>query len=124
MRMGKCSILKRLAVMGMIMGIVMGIILLAKRTRPLTDRRTIFYSGVSAVVFLGTFFLLLKALVHGAASVIFPVQAGSAVLFGVLWALLRGERPSRLAYVGVLLAIISIALIGFGGKILFTFSGN
>ena len=86
-----------------------------RRIRPAWDRRTLGLSAVFAATMVGNLWLILKGLETTAASVFFPVLAGSAILFGVVWARLRGERPSRLAYLGAALAALAIVLINLKG---------
>jgi drug/metabolite transporter (DMT)-like permease len=87
------------------------------------DRRTLVLAGLVGLLFTAAFYCQLRALDFCAASAAFPLAAGSAILFGALWALVGGERPGRLAWLGAALAVASIALIGAGGPAL-TGGGN
>jgi len=90
----------------------------ARRIRLPRDRRTFWMSlGWAGVV--GPHFLLVVAGLRRAdVSVFSPVLAGTALAAGVAWALIRGERPSRLAYLGAALALVSVVLISLKGPIL------
>ena len=85
-------------------------------TRPACDRRTWGLSAAYAGCSLLGLLLVLKGLETADVSVLLPVQAGAAIGFGALWAALGGERPSRLAYAGVALAVLAIVLINLGGR--------
>ena len=93
------------------------------RRRPVFDRKTWGLAALFAVCFPLCLILLMTGLSACPASEFFPVYGGAAVVFGTLWALLRGERPSRLAYLGVALAVLAILLINLGGPPLWTGSG-
>ncbi|MHC4915479.1 MAG: EamA family transporter [Planctomycetota bacterium] len=95
-----------------------GATLLARRSAPLRDRRTLLLAALAAGLFTAAFYCQLRALDFCAASAAFPMAAGSAVFCGAVVALLRGERVSRLAWAGAALAVISIALMSIGGRAL------
>jgi drug/metabolite transporter (DMT)-like permease len=88
----------------------------ALRRKPALDRRTWVLSALYAAASVGALALYVRGLETSDAAAFAPVQAGTAVVFGTAWAVLRGERPSRLAYAGVALAILAIALFSLGGR--------
>lgn len=58
-------------------------------------------------------YFLLKALDRLAASIVFPVvSAGAVVLVTIVAMLFWKERPNRIAWLGILLAAIAVALLG------------
>ena len=88
----------------------------ARGARGVYDRRTWLLASACAVIYIGAIGLLLKGLQTAAASALFPVQSGAAIVFGLALARIGGERPSRLAYAGALLAIAAIVLVNLGGR--------
>jgi len=92
----------------------LAVVCAARGTRPAMDRRTWGLAAAYGALLLACQALLLQGL-KGQTTVLFPVQAGAAVSFGLLWAFLGGERPSRLAYAGAALAVLAIALMNLGG---------
>jgi drug/metabolite transporter (DMT)-like permease len=66
-------------------------------------------AGVCSVFGLA---LLYRALARHAAGVVAPIAAVVGAIVPVTWGLLRGERPSVITLVGVVLAISAGALIG------------
>ncbi len=65
-------------------------------------------AGLSAAVGLG---LLYRALAVGRAGLVAPLTAVTGALVPVTWGVTRGERPSALAMVGVVVAVSAAALI-------------
>lgn len=65
-------------------------------------------AGLSAAVGLG---LLYRALAVGRAGLVAPLTAVTGALVPVTWGVARGERPSALATVGVVVAVCAAALI-------------
>ncbi len=94
------------------------------KRKPVYDRKTWGLAGLFAGSFILCLVLLLQGLASCPASEFFPTYGGAAIVFGTLWALLRGERPSRLAYLGVALAILAILLINLGGPPLWPGGGE
>ncbi len=71
-----------------------------------------FWWGTAAGVGGGTGVILLYAgLAKGRMSVVAPITAVEAAIVPVAFGLLSGEEPSRLALVGIAVAVISVALI-------------
>jgi drug/metabolite transporter (DMT)-like permease len=70
-------------------------------------------AGVVGVVALG---LLFRGLAVGRMSIVAPLSAIGAGVLPVAWGLLRGERPSALALVGVGLALVAAAVVGRGAE--------
>lgn len=67
-------------------------------------------AGVSAALGLG---LLYQALAIGRAGVVAPLTAVVGAGVPIVWGLSRGERPAGLAAVGIALAVVAAALIGW-----------
>jgi drug/metabolite transporter (DMT)-like permease len=70
-------------------------------------------AGVVAVVALG---LLFRGLALGRMSIVAPLSAIGGGVLPVVWGLLRGERPSALALVGVGVALVAAAIVGRGAE--------
>jgi drug/metabolite transporter (DMT)-like permease len=70
-------------------------------------------AGVVGVVALG---LLFRGLAVGRMSIVAPLSAIGAGVLPVAWGLLRGERPTALALVGVGLALVAAAVVGRGAE--------
>jgi drug/metabolite transporter (DMT)-like permease len=70
-------------------------------------------AGAVNVIGLG---LLYQGLARHAAGVVAPIAAVVGAVVPVTWGLLQGERPSVVAFTGVLLAISAGALIGRGAS--------
>jgi drug/metabolite transporter (DMT)-like permease len=79
--------------------------------RPVLDRRTVLLSGAYGGAMLANLWLMLTAIKTMPISIFFPVTAGAAIVFGVVWAVMRGERPSKLTVAGALLALLAVVLI-------------
>lgn len=75
------------------------------------DRRTMLASVLWGLACVPTYVILVAGLRIAPASVMMPTYSGAALVLGVVWALLRGERPHWLVYVGASLALLSIVLI-------------
>jgi drug/metabolite transporter (DMT)-like permease len=70
-------------------------------------------AGVVAVMALG---LLFRGLALGRMSIVAPLSAIGGGVLPVVWGLLRGERPSALALVGVGVALVAAAIVGGGAE--------
>ena len=65
-------------------------------------------SGVAVALGLGLFY---SAMARGMISVVVPVTAVVGAVSPVAYALARGERPGALTFVGIVLALIAIAVV-------------
>ncbi|HEY4398831.1 MAG TPA: EamA family transporter [Acidimicrobiia bacterium] len=70
-------------------------------------------AGVVGIIALG---LLFRGLAVGRMSIVAPLSAIGGGVLPVAWGLLRGERPSALALVGVGLALAAAAVVGRGAE--------
>ena len=70
-------------------------------------------SGVVLVMALG---LLFRGLALGRMSIVAPLSAIGGGVLPVAWGLVRGERPSALALVGVGVALVAAAIVGRGAE--------
>ncbi|MFH1377994.1 MAG: EamA family transporter [Planctomycetota bacterium] len=77
----------------------------------MTDRQTMTLSLMLLIPRLGAMWLMLAALRFTDAAVVFPFQAGCAILVGVIIAVIRGEPASWLWATGVALVIASVVMI-------------
>jgi drug/metabolite transporter (DMT)-like permease len=83
----------------------------AKRVRPVLDGRTLLAAVGWGAVVTPLYLCLVWGLYLADASVYQPTQSGAALVLGVGWAWVRGERPGRLALLGAALALLSVVLI-------------
>lgn len=65
-------------------------------------------AGVASGVALAAFY---HAMSHGSMTVVAPITAVTSAVLPVGFALIRGDRPAVIAYVGMLLALAAIALV-------------
>lgn len=76
-------------------------------------------SSLLALAFAGAFlpavFSMYAGLESCGASTFFPAAAGAAIFFGLLWSLVFGGRPPKLAWLGAALAALSIWLLHASG---------
>jgi drug/metabolite transporter (DMT)-like permease len=86
---------------------------LARRVQLQVDRRTMLTSVLWGLACVPTYVILVAGLRGFPASVMLPTYSGTALVLGVAWAMLRGERPHWLVYVGASLALLSIVLINW-----------
>jgi drug/metabolite transporter (DMT)-like permease len=70
-------------------------------------------AGVVGVAALG---LLFRGLALGRMSIVAPLSAIGGGVLPVAWGLVRGERPSALALVGVGVALVAAAIVGRGAE--------
>jgi uncharacterized membrane protein len=84
-------------------------------TRPVRDRRTLLLALAFAGAFLPAVFSMYAGLESCGASTFFPAAAGAAIFFGLLWSLVFGGRPPKLAWLGAALAALSIYLLHASG---------
>ena len=77
----------------------------------ISDKRSLKLSLLLLVPRLGATWLILAALRFIDASIVYPFQAGGAILVGVVIAILRGEPISWLWASGVALVIASVVMI-------------
>jgi hypothetical protein len=68
-----------------------------------------------AGAFLPAVFSMYSGLASCGASTFFPAAAGAAIFFGLLWSLVFGNRPPKLAWLGAFLAALSIWLLHASG---------
>lgn len=80
------------------------------------DAHVFLLSGIAGAVGVVAIALLYRGLAVGRMSVVAPVSAVGGGVLPVAWGLLRGERPSPLALVGVVLALIAIVIVGRGAE--------
>jgi drug/metabolite transporter (DMT)-like permease len=73
-------------------------------------------SAAAGVVGVGALGLLFRGLAAGRMSIVAPLSAIGGGVLPVAWGLLRGERPSALALVGVGLALVAAAVVGRGAE--------
>lgn len=70
-------------------------------------------AGVVGIMALG---LLFRGLALGRMSVVAPLSAIGGGVLPVAWGLIRGERPSALAFAGVGIALVAVVIVGRGAE--------
>jgi drug/metabolite transporter (DMT)-like permease len=80
------------------------------------DAHVYVLSAIAGAVGVVAVALLYRGLAVGRMSVVAPVSAVGGAVLPVVWGLLRGERPSVLAWVGIALALIAIVIVGRGAE--------
>ncbi|MFL5628238.1 MAG: EamA family transporter [Ktedonobacteraceae bacterium] len=71
------------------------------------------YVICSAVMEGAYYIILTRAYEHGDFSLIYPIARGAAPAFLILWAFLfLGERPRPMGYIGLLLLVLGLIIIG------------
>jgi len=80
------------------------------------DAHVYVLSAIAGAVGVVAVALLYRGLAVGRMSVVAPVSAVGGAVLPVIWGLLRGERPSALAFVGIALALIAIVIVGRGAE--------
>lgn len=96
---------------GQAVGLVISVGFLAVdgfRALPLDSALAALGAGVTGATGLG---LLFRGLATGVMGVVAPVSAVLASVMPVGWGLLQGERPSWVAGVGVVVAVVAVALV-------------
>jgi drug/metabolite transporter (DMT)-like permease len=73
-------------------------------------------SAAAGVVGIAALGLLFRGLALGRMSIVAPLSAIGGGVLPVAWGLLRGERPSALALVGVGVALVAAAIVGRGAE--------
>ncbi|MEX2658364.1 MAG: DMT family transporter [Acidimicrobiales bacterium] len=86
-------------------------LLLAVDASPVAEARSLAFGAGSGVAGLLGVLLLYRGLSLGAMGVIAPITAVGAAVVPVTYGLATGERPSGPALVGIVLALLSVALI-------------
>lgn len=65
-------------------------------------------AGLASAVALTSFY---HALSHGSMTVVAPITAVTSAVLPVAFGLVRGERPAPVAYIGMVLAVVAVALV-------------
>jgi drug/metabolite transporter (DMT)-like permease len=97
-------------------GLTAAIVLVLTLRDAVPDAHVFVLSAVAGVVGVGALWLLFRGLAVGRMSVVAPLSAVGSGLLPVAWGLLRGERPTALALVGVALALVAVVIIGRGAE--------
>jgi drug/metabolite transporter (DMT)-like permease len=97
-------------------GLVVALLLVVALRDSVPDPHVFVLSAIAGAVGVVAVALLYRGLAVGRMSVVAPVSAVGGGVLPVAWGLLRGERPSALALVGVALALIAIVIVGRGAE--------
>ena len=97
-------------------GLVVALLLVIVLRDASPDAHVYVLSAIAGAVGVVAVALLYRGLAVGRMSVVAPVSAVGGAVLPVVWGLLRGERPSALAWVGIALALIAIVIVGRGAE--------
>jgi drug/metabolite transporter (DMT)-like permease len=97
-------------------GLAAAIVLVLALRDAVPDPHVFALSAVAGVVGVAALSLLFRGLAVGRMSVVAPLSAVGSGVLPLGWGLLRGERPSPLALVGVALALVAVVIIGRGAE--------
>ena len=97
-------------------GLVVALLLVIVLRDASPDAHVYVLSAIAGAVGVVAVALLYRGLAVGRMSVVAPVSAVGGAVLPVMWGLLRGERPSALAWVGIALALIAIVIVGRGAE--------
>jgi drug/metabolite transporter (DMT)-like permease len=97
-------------------GLVVALLLVIALRDASPDAHVYVLSAIAGAVGVVAVALLYRGLAVGRMSVVAPVSAVGGAVLPVVWGLLRGERPSALAWVGIALALIAIVIVGRGAE--------
>ena len=97
-------------------GLAVAFLLVIVLRDPSPDAHVYVLSAIAGAVGVVAVALLYRGLAVGRMSVVAPVSAVGGAVLPVVWGLLRGERPSALALVGIALALIAIVIVGRGAE--------
>jgi drug/metabolite transporter (DMT)-like permease len=84
---------------------------LALMGTPRADAASLTWGAVGGAVGGAALVLFYFALANGAATVVAPITAVTSAVVPVAWSLLDGERPALLAYLGIAIALMAVALV-------------
>jgi drug/metabolite transporter (DMT)-like permease len=97
-------------------GLVVALLLVIVLRDASPDAHAYVLSAIAGAVGVVAVALLYRGLAVGRMSVVAPVSAVGGAVLPVVWGLLRGERPSALAWVGIALALMAIVIVGRGAE--------
>lgn len=96
---------------------VLAVVAVVIDDRPAPSGADIAWSVAAGLASLAGIFAFYEALARGSMTVVAPVTAVISAIVPVAVGLADGERPSALAFVGVGLALVAVALVsGVGGR--------
>jgi drug/metabolite transporter (DMT)-like permease len=96
---------------GQMASLIVGLVVVLIIGTPLPGGRDMLWgatAGVASAVALSAFYY---ALSHGSMTVVSPVTAVTSAVIPVVYGLAAGERPGGLAYIGMVVAIVAVALV-------------
>lgn len=96
---------------GQSLSLVLVLVGLVVMGTPRPDAASLVWGAVGGVVGGGALVLFYFALANGAATVVAPITAVTSAVVPVVWSFVDGERPTLLAYAGIALALVAVALV-------------
>jgi len=111
-RATKVSASTSVTFLGQFVALILLIVLVAVGNTPVMPLQDWFWSGLAGaggVIALVAFY---QAMSLGSMTVVAPIAALIGMCIPVIVGLLQGERPASIAYLGMILACIAVALVG------------
>lgn len=97
-------------------GLAVAFLLVVVLRDAVPDPHIFVLSAAAGVVGIAALGMLFRGLAVGRMSIVAPLSAIGGGVLPVAWGLLRGERPSPVALVGVGLALVAAAIVGRGAE--------
>ena len=110
-RASRTMVSTMVTLIGQATSLVVGVFVVALSATPspgLRDWAWGSVAGVASAVALGSFY---HALSHGAMTVVAPITAVTSAALPVAYGLVSGDRPKAMAYAGMALAVVAVALV-------------
>ncbi len=99
------------ALAGQATSLVVGVIVVAVMGTSVPGWHDWLWGGVAGVASAVALIAFYHALSHGAMTVVAPITAVTSAALPVAYGLISGERPSALAYAGMAVAVVAVALV-------------
>jgi drug/metabolite transporter (DMT)-like permease len=99
------------ALAGQATSLVVGVIVVAVMGTSVPGWHDWLWGGVAGVASAVALIAFYRALSHGSMTVVAPITAVTSAALPVAYGLISGERPSALAYAGMVVAVVAVALV-------------
>jgi drug/metabolite transporter (DMT)-like permease len=96
---------------GQSLSLVLVAIGLVVMSTPRPDSASLLWGAAGGAVGAAALVLFYFALANGVVTVVAPITAVTSALVPVVWSLADGERPAPVAYLGIVVALVAVALV-------------
>jgi drug/metabolite transporter (DMT)-like permease len=96
---------------GQSLSLVLVAIGLVAMSTPWPDSASLLWGAAGGAVGAAALVLFYFALSNGVVTVVAPITAVTSALVPVVWSLADGERPAPVAYLGIVVALVAVALV-------------